>query len=642
MAINKVDFGGRSLSGLNIDCNVSNTRIQVRRLSSGEFATQNPVLEAGEPGLETDTGKIKYGNGVSAWNSLPYSGGGGVTSVAGRTGDIVLGTSDISGFNSAAGAAAPVQSVAGRTGSVTLTSSDVSGIFPTYSNWTQRTLPTSANWVRVTYGKGIFVTVGQVSAIAATSPDGINWTQRTLPSNTNWFSLIYGNGTFATLANGALIAASSQDGVTWTQRSLPVTGSWFGSAYGGGTFLAVSYGSSVAVTSQDGITWTQRTLPANTNWSSVAYGNGNFVAVSFATTIAATSQDGITWTQRTLPVGANWNSIAYGNGIFVVVSNSNSSVAATSPDGITWTQRTLPASSNWNSVSYGNGLFVAISSGNPSVLATSADGITWTQRSIPANANWSSVVYGGGTFVAVANVSSIAATSTETLASASAIPEINLSSGVSTVAGRSGSVKIYASDISPEAGTLPTALLPKATSSTLGAVSVGSGLSVSNGELSANVAEIAAGKGISVSSAGNNRTIDANVAGITAGSGISVSSDANNNFTISSPGTQSTINRSITINGSAVNISAPFSSTTAQDFAYIFTGSAAGYALVLPTAVNNVCLYTLKNATDGIVYVNTSNSETIDNYAQPNPVIGLSTKYSSITLVSDGSNWVII
>ena len=66
MAINKVDFGGRSLSGLVLDANAANTKIQVRRLTSASFFSQNPILAAGEPGLEIDTGKIKYGNGTSA------------------------------------------------------------------------------------------------------------------------------------------------------------------------------------------------------------------------------------------------------------------------------------------------------------------------------------------------------------------------------------------------------------------------------------------------------------------------------------------------------------------------------------------------------------------------------------------------
>lgn len=49
----------------------------VRNTAAG-FTSANPVLGYGVTGLETDTGKIKLGDGVTAWASLPYSGGGPV------------------------------------------------------------------------------------------------------------------------------------------------------------------------------------------------------------------------------------------------------------------------------------------------------------------------------------------------------------------------------------------------------------------------------------------------------------------------------------------------------------------------------------------------------------------------------------
>lgn len=47
-------------------------QIQVRRDVSSDWTAINPVLALGEPGLETDTLKLKFGDGVTAWNSLPY------------------------------------------------------------------------------------------------------------------------------------------------------------------------------------------------------------------------------------------------------------------------------------------------------------------------------------------------------------------------------------------------------------------------------------------------------------------------------------------------------------------------------------------------------------------------------------------
>jgi len=51
------------------------TRIKLRRDTAANWTTGNPILAAGEPGLESDTGKIKYGDGVSRWNVLEHSGG---------------------------------------------------------------------------------------------------------------------------------------------------------------------------------------------------------------------------------------------------------------------------------------------------------------------------------------------------------------------------------------------------------------------------------------------------------------------------------------------------------------------------------------------------------------------------------------
>jgi hypothetical protein len=49
--------------------------IKLRRDTAANWSSVNPTLASGEPGLETDTLKIKYGNGSTAWNSLSYAGG---------------------------------------------------------------------------------------------------------------------------------------------------------------------------------------------------------------------------------------------------------------------------------------------------------------------------------------------------------------------------------------------------------------------------------------------------------------------------------------------------------------------------------------------------------------------------------------
>lgn len=46
--------------------------IQVRHDTAANWTSANPTLSLGEPGLESDTKKIKYGDGSTAWSSLPY------------------------------------------------------------------------------------------------------------------------------------------------------------------------------------------------------------------------------------------------------------------------------------------------------------------------------------------------------------------------------------------------------------------------------------------------------------------------------------------------------------------------------------------------------------------------------------------
>lgn len=56
-------------------------RIQFRRDTAANWTSVNPVLGIGEPGIETDTTLMKVGDGTTAWNSLPYTHNGTVTSV---------------------------------------------------------------------------------------------------------------------------------------------------------------------------------------------------------------------------------------------------------------------------------------------------------------------------------------------------------------------------------------------------------------------------------------------------------------------------------------------------------------------------------------------------------------------------------
>lgn len=49
------------------------TVIKLRRGTASQWTTANPVLDAGEMGIETDTNRSKFGDGATAWTSLTYT-----------------------------------------------------------------------------------------------------------------------------------------------------------------------------------------------------------------------------------------------------------------------------------------------------------------------------------------------------------------------------------------------------------------------------------------------------------------------------------------------------------------------------------------------------------------------------------------
>ena len=89
------------------------TRIQYRRDTAANWTANNPTLLPGEPGLETDTGKIKYGTGA-VWTATNYLaiGATGPSGLSGATGVAVNGATGAAGATGARGATG----VSGATG----------------------------------------------------------------------------------------------------------------------------------------------------------------------------------------------------------------------------------------------------------------------------------------------------------------------------------------------------------------------------------------------------------------------------------------------------------------------------------------------------------------------------------------------
>ncbi len=67
--------------------------MKVKRATAARWTSQNPVLAAGEIGYETDTRKMKLGDGTSSWTQLSYlQADGGGTGAAGQAATIRIGT----------------------------------------------------------------------------------------------------------------------------------------------------------------------------------------------------------------------------------------------------------------------------------------------------------------------------------------------------------------------------------------------------------------------------------------------------------------------------------------------------------------------------------------------------------------------
>jgi len=71
-------------------------RFRLRGGTASEWTTANTILLAREPGVETDTGAFKIGDGVTGWNALPYTG----TNIAELVADL---QADASAYADAAG-----------------------------------------------------------------------------------------------------------------------------------------------------------------------------------------------------------------------------------------------------------------------------------------------------------------------------------------------------------------------------------------------------------------------------------------------------------------------------------------------------------------------------------------------------------
>ena len=96
---------------------------------------------------------------------------------------------------------------------------------PDATTWAKRLSGTSEEFLGVTYGNGIFLTIGLDGNILI-SPDGTTWIEGFYEeSNSYGFfkAATYGNGLFVTVSKNGTIQ-TSPDGTTWTERTSGISG----------------------------------------------------------------------------------------------------------------------------------------------------------------------------------------------------------------------------------------------------------------------------------------------------------------------------------------------------------------------------------------------------------------------------------
>jgi hypothetical protein len=155
------------------------------------------LLAQGELGLETDTGKLKIGDGSTVWTSLAYytAGSAAVTSVNGFTGTVVLTASDISGLGTIATQAA---------NNVTITGGSITGITD-LAVADGGTGASTASGARTNLGLviGTDVLAPNGSAASLTSFPTLNQNTTGTAANVTGTVAVANGGTGATTASGA-------------------------------------------------------------------------------------------------------------------------------------------------------------------------------------------------------------------------------------------------------------------------------------------------------------------------------------------------------------------------------------------------------------------------------------------------------
>ena len=321
------------------------------------------------------------------------------------------------------------------------------GVAPT---WVGTTMPSTATWTTVCWGKGMFTAMAPALYGVALTTYGNTFVSTEFTLASNYQSIAAGYGNLVTPQFGGTgVQVSYNGGRQWQAGgALASSSNWIDVAYAPyigrnaqGRYVAISNTSGTINNWQDsdnlGSTWIAGgALPATATWTSITYVNGAFVCVASGAQGSAYSPNGATsWTAVNMPSSSNWNSVAAGivpslqtttGNIYAVVAVSSTSgtiaaysnvvTALGSTSGLStlslWGSATLPATASWQAVGYGYnttdniGRFIAVAGAGSQATAVSTNGgASWASGgNLPVSSNWTKVAYGAnGIWVAISN-----------------------------------------------------------------------------------------------------------------------------------------------------------------------------------------------------------------------------------------------
>jgi hypothetical protein len=276
-------------------------QLQIRRDTTNNWTSQNPVLASGEIGINLDTYQFKIGDGIKTWSLLPYAGitgptgpvGSNITSGTGNTGstgrNTVTGNTGATGDSSTGptGRTGPTgpTGIRGPTGSITTTgSTGNTGLFgptgPTGPDaFTGITGATGVN------GQGPTGPTGSISSV--TGPTGLAYTGPT--GSTGGIGAIMSYG-YITLGIASASAFTTTGGSYDFTNFPSAIGTWTIAA----AYLNLTFNASYNVSS----------IPPNINgtlqWATTAGSTTNVVPISPGVYLTNYVQTVLDWT------GTNW------------------------------------------------------------------------------------------------------------------------------------------------------------------------------------------------------------------------------------------------------------------------------------------------------------------------------------------------